>query len=203
MLLDPLSMVHGQHSRLSISASVAGQRWCMLLATRRASHFAESDVRRIVGNNLHSVLRHCRSADADVAAAAMIVASIYAADALPFVRQPVAEAMLALMEELVKSNVHANLRQIGCCMRPLAILMRWLSKPQRQKLVSLVVKLLLDSSVTNKLLAVWDLKMLWLVDDAPRQTYAEAEQQLRAFAHSDTAAVRPVRWALEDLFDSS
>ncbi|CAE7359496.1 unnamed protein product [Symbiodinium microadriaticum] len=28
--------------------------WCMVLAKRRTSHFAESDVRRIVGNNLHS-----------------------------------------------------------------------------------------------------------------------------------------------------
>ena len=100
----------------------------------------------------------------------MIVTSNYATNALPCVQQPIAEAMLALMEELAESNIRANLKRIGRCMHLLATVIRSLSKPQRQKLVTLLVKLLLGSHVSNKLVAVRGLlrglKMLWLLDDA-------------------------------------
>ncbi|CAE7308882.1 unnamed protein product [Symbiodinium sp. KB8] len=83
----------------------------------------------------------------------MIVTSNYATNALPCVQQPIAEAMLALMEELAESNIRANLKRIGRCMHLLATVIRSLSKPQRQKLVTLLVKLLLGSHVSNKLVA--------------------------------------------------
>ncbi|CAE7220344.1 PDE9A, partial [Symbiodinium microadriaticum] len=164
--------------------------WCMALASKTLTHFGESYVRRTVGRNLQSLLRHCWSADTSVAAAAHDIVHNHASDALPFVQQAIAESMLGLMEDLVTSNMRANLKQIGPCARTLEKILRSLSKPQCQKWVSLTVKLLMDPHVTDKERLVWQLKMLWLVDDDPKRTYAEAEQQLLTVAVCDIGAFK-------------
>ena len=161
----------------------------MALASKTRTHFAESCVRRIVDRNLQCSLRHCRSADASVAAAARLIVYNYAINALPFVQQAIADGMLTLMEDLVKSNMLANLNAIGQCMQSLEKGLRLLSKPQRQKWVSLIVKLLMEPGVATKEELFWQVKMLWLVDDDPKRTYAEVEQQLLIVAKSDARAL--------------
>ncbi|CAE7224375.1 unnamed protein product [Symbiodinium sp. KB8] len=165
--------------------------WCTALASKRKTHFAENDVHRIVGNNPQSLLRHCKSADASIASAATHILYNYAFDAIPFVQQPIAEATLARLEDLVETDMYANLDAINACVQSLVMLLRSLSKPQRQKWVSLMVKLLLDHRITQDVV-IWRLQMLWLADDAPRQTYAEADQQLRIFAKSATEDLRAI-----------
>ncbi|CAE7042211.1 PAO3 [Symbiodinium sp. CCMP2592] len=160
------------------------QRWCMALASKNRTHFAEIQVRRLVDQNLQSLLRHCRSADESVATAAMMVISNYASDALPFVQRFIAKAMLALLEDLVESDdIPFNLRRLAHCMQPLACVLRSMRKRQRQKWVSLLVKVLMNRHVLKDPL-IERLKMLWLVDDNPQQTYAEAIQQLRSHMKS-------------------
>ncbi|CAE7752460.1 unnamed protein product [Symbiodinium sp. CCMP2456] len=56
--------------------------WCLALASKTFTHFIESYVRRTVGKNLQSVLRHCWSADSSIAAAAHCIAHNHASDAL-------------------------------------------------------------------------------------------------------------------------
>ncbi|CAE7176817.1 unnamed protein product, partial [Symbiodinium necroappetens] len=166
--------------------------WCMALASKSLTHFSRSYVRCTVGKNLQSLLRHCWSADASVAAAAHHIVHNHASDALPFVQQTIAEGMLTLMENLVTSSIRDNLQEIEPCTRTLEKVMRSLSKPQRQKLVSLMVKLLMSPDVTDRQRLVWQLKMLWLADDDPKRTYAEAEQQLLTVANSDIGAFKNV-----------
>ena len=156
----------------------------MALAAKDRVHFAEIDVRHIVGNNLESLLWHCRSADASVADAAALLVFNYASNAISFVQQPIAEATLALMEDSVKSNIPTNLKQMARYSRTLTKVLRSLSKPQRQQWVSLMVKLLMDHDV-SKTHVISELKMLWVADDDPKRTYAEAEQQLWMVANSE------------------
>ncbi|CAE7847618.1 AMT1-1 [Symbiodinium necroappetens] len=158
--------------------------WCMALAANDRVHFAEIDVRRIVGNNLESLLWHCRSADASVADAAGLLVYNYASDAISFVQQTIVEATLGMMEDFIKFNIPANLEKIQTCIGTLAKVLRWLSKPQRQQWVSLMVKLLMDHYVSTRHV-IRELKMLWLADDDPKRTYAEAVQQLWILADSD------------------
>ena len=161
----------------------------MALARRRTTHFAESYVRCTVGKNLRSLLRHCQSADASVADAAISVVRNYAIDGLLFVQRPIAEAVLAWMKDAVESNILANLKQISRFAGTLDVLTRSLVKRERQKLVSLLVKVLVEPTV-SKLQVINYLKTLWTVDDDPRRSYAEAEQQLRIAMQSASRDVR-------------
>ena len=158
----------------------------MSLASKRKTCFPEGRVRLLVSKNLESLLRNCRSADVSVADDAMYVVLNYSADGLPSVQQTIAEAMLSLMEVLVKSGIHANKKRIGDCIMRLTMVLRSMSKPQRQKWVSLMVKLLMSRDVKADPL-IWRLNMLWLADDNPRETYTEARKQLRTLATSASA----------------
>ena len=169
------------------------------MASKRKTHFAEDHVHRVVGKNLQSLLRHWRSADASIASAASDILYNYTLNAIPFVQQPIAEASLALLEDLVETNIVANLDTVDACTDNLEMLLRSLSKPQCQKWVSLTVKMLLDHRL-KKEEPIRTLQMLWLADDAPRQTYAEADQQLRIFAKS---APKDLKARLLPLLESS
>ena len=114
---------------------------------RPRAHFAESHIRRTVGENLQCLLRHRRRGDACVDNAASLIMHNYASDAIPLVQQPLAEATLALMHHLAKSNIHANFLP---CIHTLEKVLRSLSKPRRQKLVSLLVELPMDPHVSIK-----------------------------------------------------
>ena len=157
--------------------------WCMALASKTFSHFAESCSRPTVEKNVQWLLRHCWSADTSVAAAAHLVIHNHASDALPFVQHAIAEGLFAIMEDMVNSDIGP---QLDSCLRTLEKLLRSLSKPERQKWVSLMVKLLVHPNVTSKERLVWQLKMLWLVDEDPKRTYAEEHQQLFSVAVSDS-----------------
>ena len=67
------------------------------------------------------------------AAAARLIVYNFAGDALPFVQQTIAEGMLALMEDLVMSNIRGNLTELMHCTETLEKVIRSLSRPQRQK----------------------------------------------------------------------
>ena len=158
----------------------------MFLARARTTHFPESDVRHIVGTHLRSLLGHCRqccSADASLSKSAHYVLRHYGGGGLPFVKRLIAEEMLCLMENLL--SVPAEISQedfIPFMLRTqhLEDVLRALEKPQRQQWVSLLVRALLgQKSFHSHLLD--DLKLLWRADDDPSRSYAEAEQQLRAF----------------------
>ena len=144
-------------------------------------------MRRTVGENFQCLLRHRRSGDACVDNAASLIMHNYASDAIPPVQQPIAEATLALMPHLAKSNIHANFLP---CIHTHEKVLRSLSKPRRRKLVSLLVELPMDPHVSIKEERVWQLKMLWLVDDDPKRTYAEADQQLLTVVKFETGALK-------------
>ena len=63
-------------------------------------------------------------------------------DALPFLQQLIEEDMLARMEDAVKSNIHANLKQTGRCL--------WSFAEQAPASEVDVVQQLMDPSRTQK-----------------------------------------------------
>ena len=154
----------------------------MTLASNRKTCFAESRVRRIVDKNLESLLWTCLSWDDSVARRHVIVLN-YAIVGLPFVQQRVADAVLSRMEDLVDPDIDTNLWRIKDCVETLTLVLRSMSKPQRQKWVRLMVKFLMLRDVPTAPV-IWRLNMLWLADDNPRETYAEARQQLQTLEQS-------------------
>ncbi|CAE7274327.1 AMT1-1, partial [Symbiodinium sp. KB8] len=194
-----INRVNQPDSDTSIAAAFAGdfksqklyecRMWCAALARKRWTHFAESDVLSIVGKNLQNLLRHFQSADASLVAAARYVLFDYAFDGLYFVQQRVAVVMLDRLEDLVESSIISNLKEIVVMTRQLKTMLRSMSTAQRRKWASLLVKMLLDPSLREEPV-IEELKILWLVEDNPRRTFAEAERQLRIFAKSASAAVR-------------
>ncbi|CAE7742572.1 hypothetical protein AK812_SmicGene23880 [Symbiodinium microadriaticum] len=163
--------------------------WCFALACKRRTHFAESHVQRIVGKNLRSLLWHCQSANDSISDSArqLLVYSChasYVADGLPFAQRFIANYLLDLMENIVESHSYANLKDIGPCLKALAMVLRSMSKPQRQKWVSLLVQLLTDYKLPkeNAQVAIWRLRMLWMADDDPTRTYAKSQHDLRTVA---------------------
>ncbi|CAE7352179.1 AMT1-1 [Symbiodinium sp. KB8] len=191
--------VNEPDSDISVAAAFAGdfksqklyecRRWCVALARKRWTHFTESDVLSIVGKNLQNLLRHFQSADASLVAAARSVLFDYAFDGLYFVQQRIAVVMLDRLEDLVESSIISNLKEIVVMTTKLKRMLRSMSTAQRRKWASLLVKMLLDPSLREEPV-IEELKMLWLVEDNPARTFAEAERQLRIFAKSASAAVR-------------
>ncbi|CAE7487999.1 AMT1-1 [Symbiodinium microadriaticum] len=193
--------LHHPDSDTSVAAAFAGdlksqklhecRMWCMALARKRWTHFAESDVLDIVGKNLQSLIRHFQSADASLVAAARCVLLDYATDGLYFVQQRIAAVMLDRLEDLVESSILSNIKETGKITTVLKAVLRSMSTALRRKWVSLLVKMLLDPVANlHKEPVIEKLKMLWLVEDNPWRTFAEAERQLRIFAKSASAAVR-------------
>ncbi|CAE6919279.1 unnamed protein product [Symbiodinium sp. CCMP2592] len=179
--------------------------WCMALASENKTHFAQSVVDGIVRDNLESLLRHGQSTDTRVAWAASLVVSNYASDFLPCVQQRTAVATLALMEDLVESNMGDNLSPIGFCNQVLARVWRSLSRPQRQKWVSLLVKLLMGRCVPEeiKIQVIQRLDLVFSLDGPPTESYAEAEQQLQILAKSgaeDLWLQRMIRLYMQSCF---
>ncbi|CAE6922214.1 unnamed protein product [Symbiodinium sp. CCMP2592] len=158
-----------------------GRWWSTALASKRKPNFAESHAKRIVRKNLRSLLRHCRSSDVAVADAAMLLVMNHAVEALPFVQGPIAETMLGMTEELVESSISINKDKLLFCGTILGLVLRVLSKPQRQRWVSLLV--LLDEDFPKQPV-IWRLRLLRLADDDPLRTYAAVRQQPRLYAKS-------------------
>ncbi|CAE7762299.1 unnamed protein product [Symbiodinium sp. CCMP2592] len=91
------------------------------------------------------------------------------------------------MDSLVQSGLRGHSQHIWTCVQTLVIVLRSVSVSERQKCVSLFVKLLLDPSFPKRKV-LEKLKMLWIVDANPRRTYADSLQQLRIAAKSTTEA---------------
>lgn len=131
----------------------------------------------------------------------------YGKGGLPFVRQMIADAMLALMGHVLSDSTgisQATLPQVMQCRAHLDNVVRALAKPQRQKWVSLLVKALESlrghESHPETLTLISDLKLLWRADDDPSRSYAEAEQQLKALKkQAFMQANNDVHYALWDL----
>ncbi|CAE7723915.1 unnamed protein product [Symbiodinium sp. CCMP2592] len=176
--------------------------WCMRLACADKTHFPESDVNDIVTENLRSLLVHCCDVDVSVRLAAHHLVENYACGGLPFVQQLIAEAMLDRMEDLLPESVEISkeaLEQAMQCATHLTSILRALTKPQRQKWVSLLVRALQnveqDQDQDQETL-ISDLKILWRVDGDPRRSYAEAEQQLKAFSMHANRHLQTEIWHL-------
>ena len=121
-------------------------------------------------------------------------------------KQMIAESMLEQMEDLLPESAEISkeaLKQAMQCGKHLTSVLRALTKPQRQKWVSLLVRALQsEESFQDQFQKTLfsDLKLLWRVDDDPRRTYAEAEQQLKAFSkHANcSCAVQREIWRLHN-----
>ncbi|CAE7763841.1 unnamed protein product [Symbiodinium necroappetens] len=178
--------------------------WCMRLAFADKTHFPESDVNDIVSANLRALLVHCRDGDVSVRKHAHHLLGNYGFGGLPFVKQMIAEAMLDQMEDLLPESAEISkeaLKQAMQCAEHLTRVLRALTKPQRQKWVSLLVRALqseesFQAQFQETLFS--DLKLLWRVDDDPRRTYAEAEQQLKAFSKHANRELRGEIWRLHN-----
>ena len=155
----------------------------MRLASATKTHFAENDVHYIVGSNLRHLFGQCCSADASVRRSAHYIIRNYGFGGLPWVQRWIAEEMLCLMETLLPESAEISQEafiQFSLCTQHLEDVLRALEKPQRQQWVSLLVRALLGQKRCHERL-LHGLKLLWRADDIPRRSYAEAEQQLRAF----------------------
>ncbi|CAE7206098.1 unnamed protein product [Symbiodinium necroappetens] len=173
------------------------RNWCLSLAFKGKTHFAESHVKCIVGENLQWLLRHNQSSDAAVVGAAGQVLFNCAAKGLPFVQQMIAAAMLERADCLIQSGIRANIERIWDCFETLLFTLRSLSMRERQTCASLLVKLLLEYGSPKGKTVLEKLNLLWIVDDDPKRTYADVVQQLRIFAKSP--ASEGLTAELEDL----
>ena len=138
---------------------------------------------RVVLANLRDLLGHCGDVDASVRASADDLVRNYGKGGLPCVQQAIAEAKLGLMENLLSESTEISQEvstRVMTCSYHIRHVVRVLEKPQRQKWVSLLVRVLLGQQSCPKRL-ISDLELLWRADDDPSRSYAEAEQQLRAF----------------------
>ena len=176
----------------------------MRLAFADKTHFPESDVNDIVSANLRALLVHCRDGDVSVRKHAHHLLGNYGFGGLPFVKQMIAEAMLDQMEDLLPESADISkeaLKQAMQCAEHLTRVLRALTKPQRQKWVSLPVRALQsEESFQDQFQKTLfsDLKLLWRVDDDPRRTYAEADQQLKAFSEHANRELRGEIWRLHN-----
>ena len=114
-----------------------------------------------------------------------------------FVQRLISESMLHQLGELidlVKEKLaaeEAELKEIwfrmALCISHLAIVLRSLAKPDRQKWVSLLVEVLramLPAPVAVHKTVLKALLLLWQADEDPSRTYAEESQQLEALRKS-------------------
>ena len=132
----------------------------MKLAGARKTHFSESDARRIVVANLRDLLERCCDVDASVRKAAHHIVTNYVRGGLPWVQQVIAEAMLGRMENLWVDEIsQAALAQLWRCSSHLGDVVRALDRPQRQRWVSLLVRVLLSrQSCLDPKILISDLK---------------------------------------------
>ena len=154
---------------------------------------------RIVDNNLRDLLQHCCDVDQPVGKAARHIVHNYGRGGLPFVQEMIAEAMLGLMGDLLSESTEISPEteiQVMRCTRHLQYVVRVLSKPQRQKWVSLLVRVLRSQTANHSEIFIEDLKLLWRSDDDPRRNYSEAERELRSLRKSVS---RNLRMDLSDL----
>ena len=187
---------------MACDGSSSSVSWLWLAFADKA-HFPEHDVIDIVSANLRSLLVHCRDDwYFDLRFHAHTRIKCYGFGGPPFVKQLIAETMLDQMEDLLPESAEISedaLEQAMQCGEHLTNVLRALTKPQRQKWASLLVRALqseesLQDQFQKTLFS--DLKLLWRVDDDPRRTYAEAEQQLKAFSKHATYVLRRKSWRL-------
>ena len=170
--------------RAQSCASISGQRWSMMLGRARTTHFAESDVRHIVGTHLRDLLSYCGMKNEDVNEAAKCVVYNYGLRALPFVQQLIADSMLSWMEHLLSESTTLSVQtsvHFARCSNHVVNVCPSLSKPQRRMWVSLLVRFLHVCKKTPTSV-VDDLMMLWQADEDPRSTYTPAHEQLWALS---------------------
>eukprot|EP00439_Symbiodinium_sp_Y106_P035565 s4057_g4.t1 len=118
--------------------------------------------------------------------AANHLVSNYGLGGLRFVHRLIAEAMLGRMEDLLLESTEISEEvwsQAMECTYHLAYVLCTLTKPQRQKWVSQLVKALrspesLQGRLQKDLFS--SLQLLWRADDDPARSYAEADHQLKA-----------------------
>ena len=180
------NIMHREQVKLPNAFSFPGRWWCMRLASAEKTHFPESDVYDIVSANLRDLFVHCCDADESVRIAANHLVSNYGLGGLRFVHRLIAEAMLGRMEDLLLESTEISEEvwsQAMECTYHLAYVLRTLTKPQRQKWVSQLVKALrspesLQGRLQKDLFS--SLQLLWRADDDPARSYAEADHQLKA-----------------------
>ena len=111
-------------------------------------------------------------------------------------QQLIVEAMLGRMEDLLPESAEIReeaLIQAMECTRHLTKVLRALTKSQRQKWVSLLVRALqAQGSFQDRFqeALISDLRILWRADDDPGRNYAESVEQLKTFSKRTS---RPLR----------
>ena len=174
--------------------SIPGRWWCMKLA--KACHYTqmlpESDVCDIVQANLRSLFVHCHDVDESVRRSAHhLILNHAGLGSHPSVQRLIADAMLGLMADRLPETTEIseeNSIQVLRCSLPLPWVLRTLTKSQRQKWVSLLVRLLDPKSYQSTLIE--HLTLLWRADDDPRRSYAEADHQLQALSQHSSREVK-------------
>ncbi|CAE6912127.1 pyk1 [Symbiodinium sp. CCMP2592] len=176
--------------------------WCMRLANVDKTHFPESDVNDMVSANLGDLLEHCCDEDVAVRKAAHYLVMNYGFGGLPFVQRLIAEAMLDRMEDLLPESGDISkeaFEQAMQCATHLTTILRALTKSQRQKWVSLLIRALqIEEQDEVQETLISDLKILWRVDDDPRRSYAEAEEQLKTFSVHANRQLQYEIWLVTD-----
>ena len=157
----------------------------MSLAWNRTSHFfRESDVRRIVSENIRHLLKHCSHSEKSVQDAAHSILMNYGRGGLPFVQQQIADGIHSLMADMLSQSTECRsvMIRLSWCIEHLQMIVSSLTKPQQQQWAPMLVRVLLchrAASTRRKKFVVSILELLWRRDSNARQTFAEAHQQLR------------------------
>ncbi|CAE7805619.1 unnamed protein product [Symbiodinium sp. CCMP2592] len=175
--------------------------WCMRLT--RACYtqmFPERDVWHITQENLRHLFVHCRDVDESVSCSAHHLILNHAYGCHPSVQQEIAEGMLGLMGELLPELPEESETEVSKaaaiqaekCSANLEWVLRALTRPQRQRWVSLLVRLLhlLQGQNPSQTTLVHRLTLLWRADDDPRRSYAEADKQLKTLSQHGSRDIR-------------
>ena len=147
--------------------------------------FTESDICHIVQANLRDLFVHFCDVDESVSLSAHLLILNHAFGCHPFVQQLISEAMLGVMADLLPESAEITKEasiKAEWCAEHLEWIWRALTRSQRQKWVSFLVRLL-QGQKACQITLIDRLKLLWRADDDPSRSYAEADQQLKVLSH--------------------
>ena len=151
----------------------------MVQAREDWTHFPEDVVSDIVPKMVQDLLGHCHGVDMDVATAGHACVSFLGQGGTLPVQTQISEFMLGLSESQANSS-EPDWRRTTLAVDHMRHVVRSLGKPERQRWVSLWMKVLSpvrSTELQRKVLK--NLELLWRADEAPRKTYAEAVKRLK------------------------
>ncbi|CAE7651996.1 unnamed protein product [Symbiodinium sp. CCMP2592] len=188
-------------------SNARSQDWCLVLAQKDTTHFAEDYVYQTVSRNLTDLLSHCPHADERVHLSARHILQEHALGGLGFVQELIADTLLSQMRDILSTSgeIKVTWNHMQMYLKHLEPLLRGLTRRQRQDWASLLVKVIHNLpaapaplGATRQKVVLHQLKLLWYADDDPNRTYADEKKQLLAFA--DSPNFEEVKNSLPSLF---